>query len=192
MELVSQDFKTPFGELILAAFNGELVLCDWKYRKMRSTIDKRLQVGLGLTELDSRFRGNDDVKKNDFQQKNQKVLIATKIQFNEYFARERTEFDLPIRTVGTDFQKRVWETLSGIPFGETRSYLQVSQELGNPKAIRAVASANGANALSILIPCHRIIGSNGELTGYAGGLSAKKKLLELENPNKTTAQLNLF
>ncbi len=159
---------------------------------MRSAINKRVQEGLGLTELDSRESGNDVVKKNDFQQKNQKVLLATKIQLKQYFAGEFIEFDLPIRTVGTDFQKRVWMALLKIPFGETRSYLRWSEELVNPKAIRAVAAAYGANAISILIPCHRIIGSNGELTGYAGGLSAKKKLLELENPNKTTAQLNLF
>lgn len=99
---------------------------------------------------------------------------------------------MPIRTIGNDFQKRVWKALQQIPFGETRSYLQLSESLGNPKAIRAVASANGANALSILIPCHRIIGSNGELTGYAGGLNAKKKLLELENPNLKNSQLDLF
>jgi methylated-DNA-[protein]-cysteine S-methyltransferase len=99
---------------------------------------------------------------------------------------------LPIRTIGNDFQKRVWKALLQIPFGETRSYLQLSESLGNPKAIRAVASANGANALSILIPCHRIIGSNVELTGYAGGLNAKKKLLELENPNLKNSQLDLF
>ena len=99
---------------------------------------------------------------------------------------------MPIRTIGNDFQKRVWKALQQIPCGETRSYLQLSESLGNPKAIRAVASANGANALSILIPCHRIIGSNGELTGYAGGLNAKKKLLELENPNLKNSQLDLF
>ena len=99
---------------------------------------------------------------------------------------------MPIRTIGNDFQKRVWKALQQIPFGETRSYLQLSESLGNPKAIRAVASPNGANALSILIPCHRIIGSNGELTGYAGGLNAKKKLLELENPNLKNSQLDLF
>jgi len=188
----NKDFNTPFGELILAASNGELVLSHCKYRKTRSAIDKRINKGLGLVETDALLRGNVGVEKNDIQKKNQKVITETKIQLKQYFAGELTEFDLPIRTVGTDFQKRVWKALSGIPFGETRSYLRLSEELGNPKAIRAVASSNGANALSILIPCHRIIGSNGELMGYAGGLNAKKKLLELENPNMISQQLDLF
>lgn len=179
--MYSREIKSPFGELILGAYNGELLLCDWKYRKMRTTIDKRIKEGLGLTDIDSRIRGNDT-----------EIIEETKQQLAQYFEGERTEFDLPIRTIGTDFQKEVWIALQQIPFGETRSYLQLSQELGNPKAIRAVAAANGANALSIVIPCHRIIGSNGELTGYAGGLNAKKKLLELENPRIKNAQLDLF
>ena len=153
---------------------------------MRSSIDKRLKEGLELVEGDSRFHGNDVEKRNN------EIIEKTKNQLSEFFIGERTEFDLPIRTIGNDFQKRVWKALQQIPFGETRSYLQLSESLGNPKAIRAVASANGANALSILIPCHRIIGSNGELTGYAGGLNAKKKLLELENPNLKNSQLDLF
>lgn len=90
---------------------------------------------------------------------------------------------------GTEFQQIVWRELLNIPYGVTVSYLELSRKLSDPKAIRAVASANGANAISILIPCHRIIGSNRELTGYAGGLSAKKKLLELEG---ATSQLDLF
>ena len=98
---------------------------------------------------------------------------------------------MPIHLIGTEFQKSVWKQLQEIPYGETRSYLKLSQELGNEKAIRAVASANGANGISIIIPCHRIIGSNKELVGYAGGLPGKKKLLELENPNFNT-QLTLF
>jgi methylated-DNA-[protein]-cysteine S-methyltransferase len=99
----------------------------------------------------------------------------------DYFAHERKDFNIPLLTVGTDFQKSVWEGLIKIPYGTTASYLELSKNIGNEKAVRAVASANGANAISILIPCHRIIGSNGDLVGYAGGLPAKKKLLELEN-----------
>ncbi|HIP27800.1 MAG TPA: methylated-DNA--[protein]-cysteine S-methyltransferase, partial [Sulfurovum sp.] len=87
----------------------------------------------------------------------------------------------PLLMVGTDFQRSVWDGLIKIPYGTTASYLELSKNIDNEKAVRAVASANGANAISILIPCHRIIGSNGDLVGYAGGLSAKKKLLELES-----------
>ena len=93
--------------------------------------------------------------------------------------------------MGTDFQKEVWTELIKIPYGESRTYLELSKQLGNELAIRAVASANGANAISIIVPCHRIIGSDGKLIGYAGGLSAKKKLLELEGALKTN-QLSLF
>ena len=93
--------------------------------------------------------------------------------------------------MGSDFQKRVWQELLKIPYGSTASYLTLSQKLGNEKAIRAVASANGANAISIFIPCHRVIGSDGNLTGYAGGIHTKKKLLELES-DSANEQLELF
>jgi methylated-DNA-[protein]-cysteine S-methyltransferase len=98
-----------------------------------------------------------------------------------YFANERKNFDIPLLMVGTDFQRSVWDGLIKIPYGNTASYLELSKNIGNEKAVRAVANANGANAISILIPCHRIIGSDGALTGYAGGLPAKKRLLELES-----------
>ena len=96
-------------------------------------------------------------------------------------SRQRTTFDIPLLLVGTEFQKSVWNELLNIPYGTTISYAQLSQRLDNPKAIRAVASSNGANSISILIPCHRVIGSDHKLTGYAGGLVAKKTLLELES-----------
>ena len=96
------------------------------------------------------------------------------LQLNEYFEGKRTQFDLQLNPQGTEFQKKVWESLQTIPFGKTTSYLQQSKNLGNQKAIRAVASANGKNPLWIVIPCHRIIGSDGSLTGYAGGLWRKK------------------
>lgn len=101
-------------------------------------------------------------------------------QLGEYFAGKRREFDLPLRTGGTDFQRAVWEKLQGIPYGETRSYKQVAQMIGNSKASRAVGLANNRNPISIIIPCHRVVGSNGALVGYAGGLDAKQKLLNLE------------
>ena len=98
----------------------------------------------------------------------------------EYFARKRKAFDIPLLFIGTDFQKSVWQELLNIPYGKTVSYGELSQKLGNSKAVRAVATANGANAISIFVPCHRVIGKNGNLTGYGGGLEVKEKLLELE------------
>ena len=104
-----------------------------------------------------------------------------KIQFDEYFAGKRKFFDLPVKQAGTAFQERVWNELIKIPFGKTLSYLQLSQKIGNVKSIRAVGTANGRNNLSIVVPCHRVIGSDGSLTGYAGGLWRKQWLLEHEN-----------
>ncbi|MGM5469225.1 methylated-DNA--[protein]-cysteine S-methyltransferase [Flavobacteriaceae bacterium LMO-SS05] len=105
-------------------------------------------------------------------------------QLNEYFKGERTDFSLKLNLQGTDFQKRVWNALLNIPFGKTLSYLELSKKLGDVKAIRAVAHANGKNPIWIVVPCHRVIGSDGSLTGYAGGLHRKQWLLEHESPHK--------
>ena len=110
-------------------------------------------------------------------------------QLQQYFAGELKEFDLKLNPRGTDFQKRVWQALLRIPYGHTTSYMDLAKELGDPLAIRAVAAANGKNPLWILVPCHRVIGSDGSLTGYAGGLWRKKWLLEHEQPVK---QQSLF
>jgi methylated-DNA-[protein]-cysteine S-methyltransferase len=110
-------------------------------------------------------------------------------QLNDYFEGKRTDFDFKLNPKGTDFQKKVWSALLEIPFGKTRTYLEQSKLLGDVKAIRAVASANGKNPLWIVVPCHRVIGTDGSLTGYAGGLWRKKWLLEHENPTK---QQSLF
>ncbi len=170
-----QYFHTPYGELVLGESGGELCLCDWKYRKMREQIDSRIQTGLQA----------------EFKLEETDLLDEAKSQLNEYFAKERTTFDLPLLFVGSDFQKSVWEKLLTIPYGKTTSYLELSRTLGDEKAIRAVATANGANAISIIVPCHRVIGSDGSLTGYAGGLNAKQKLLQLEGMN-FGEQLELF
>ncbi|NPD46310.1 MULTISPECIES: methylated-DNA--[protein]-cysteine S-methyltransferase [unclassified Lentimicrobium] len=167
--------KTPYGELMLGSYEDRLCLCDWRFRKMRPQIDKRI-----LTQL-----------KTDYEEGNSEVIEKAIIQLEEYFSGTRTQFDLPILLVGSDFQKTVWEALLAIPFGETNTYLGLSKDLNNEKAIRAVATANGANAISIIVPCHRIIGSDGKLVGYAGGLSAKKKLLKLEG-SWNPSQLSLF
>ncbi len=169
-------FKTPLGELILGSFEEKLCLADWRYRKMRESIDSRIKKGL----------------RAEYKEEGSKVIEGAKEQLAAYFNGKRTDFDIPLLLVGSEFQKRVWDELLKIPFGETESYLNLSRNLGDEKAIRAVASANGANAISIIIPCHRIIGSNNELTGYAGGLEAKKRLLQLESANENVEQLNLF
>lgn len=114
------------------------------------------------------------------------VLEDCICQLGDYFNGERTVFDLKLNPQGTDFQKRVWNELLAIPFGKTRTYLEQSKKLGDVKAIRAVASANGKNPLWVIVPCHRVIGTDGSLTGYAGGLWRKKWLLEHESPVKQT------
>lgn len=157
--------KTPLGELLLGEFDGKLCLFDWKYRKMRDRIDSRIQNGLHASY------GEGDCP----------LFSQLENQLHEYLMKKREVFDIPLLTVGSDFQKSVWDTLMTIPYGKTVSYKDLSKMLDNPKAIRAVASANGANAISIIIPCHRVIGSDGSPGGYAGGLSVKQKLLNLEN-----------
>jgi methylated-DNA-[protein]-cysteine S-methyltransferase len=108
------------------------------------------------------------------------VLLETERQLTDYFAGRRKAFALKLDFAGTEFQKKVWQALLTIPFGETRSYAQIASQIGAPKAVRAVGAANGRNPISIIAPCHRVIGSGGELTGFAGGLEAKARLLGLE------------
>lgn len=109
-----------------------------------------------------------------------KVLHQAEKELGEYFAGRRTRFTVPLDFAGTDFQKQVWQALLEIPFGETRSYAQIARRIGRPSAMRAVGAANGRNPISIIAPCHRVIGANGALTGFAGGLKAKEALLALE------------
>lgn len=163
-------YSSPVGELILGDYNDQLCLCDWQYRKMREEVDKRLLNGLQVT----------------FESQSTPLLKETVRQLEAYFDQKLTRFDLPLLLVGTDFQQSVWKALRQIEYGKTQTYLGLAKHLNNPKAIRAVASANGANAISIIIPCHRIIGSNQELVGYAGGLTAKRKLLTLEQGSQLT------
>ncbi|WP_172566141.1 methylated-DNA--[protein]-cysteine S-methyltransferase [Vibrio navarrensis] len=111
---------------------------------------------------------------------NHPVLGLALTQLNEYFSGKRTQFDLPIAAKGTAFQMQVWQALTTIPYGETWSYQELANAVGNPKAVRAVGLANGKNPVSIVVPCHRVIGKNGKLTGYAGGIERKQWLLERE------------
>jgi methylated-DNA-[protein]-cysteine S-methyltransferase len=114
---------------------------------------------------------------------NHPVLLEAERQLAEYFSGKRKAFDLTLDFAGTEFQKKVWQALLTIPFGETRSYAQIARQIGSPNAVRAVGAANGKNPISIVAPCHRVIGSTGELTGFAGGLDAKAHLLGLEGAN---------
>ena len=152
------------GEMILGSFDGKLCLCDWADGRRRASIDQRLQRILNANFVE----GSSD------------VIEKARQQLNEYFLHQRHEFDIPLLFVGTDFQKKVWNELLTIPYGKTISYGELAKRIGMPNAVRAVANANAVNALSIIVPCHRIIGSNGTLTGYGGGLERKRFLLELE------------
>jgi len=143
---------------------------------MRSHIDNRISCG-----LDAMYKEEPSEEINE--------MI---IQLNQYFKHKRTVFNVPLKLVGTAFQQQVWKALQTVPYGETISYLDLSKKINNEKAIRAVASANGANAISIIIPCHRIIGSNRKLVGYAGGVNVKKQLLNLEKKEYLPKQLSLF
>ncbi|RMH64349.1 MAG: methylated-DNA--[protein]-cysteine S-methyltransferase [Calditrichaeota bacterium] len=157
-------FNSPVGELILGTYANQLVLLDFRYRALRERIDRRLQKGLRADYIPARTPLMDELMD----------------QLKAYFKGKQPDFDLPIRMVGTDFQMKVWRTLQDIPYGTTITYGEQARRLGRPDAVRAVASANGANALAIIIPCHRVVGRDGALTGYGGGISTKKKLLELE------------
>lgn len=129
---------------------------------------------------------NDENNKNvdDFIEKDTKLLVKAKNELEEYFDGKRKEFDLPLKQEGTEFQKKVWNALSKIPYGETRTYKEIAKMIGNEKASRAVGMANNKNNIPIIIPCHRVIGSNGKLVGYALGLDMKQYLLDLEIKNK--------
>jgi methylated-DNA-[protein]-cysteine S-methyltransferase len=170
-----QYHKTKIGELILGSFDYRLCLLDFRYRKMRATVDNRVKIGL----------------KADFLEQNDATLIKAKEQLDEYLAGNRKEFDIPLLMIGTYFQKSVWNELIKIPYGTTSTYLQLAKNINNTEAVRAVANANGANAIALAIPCHRIICSNGDLGGYGGGLTAKKHLLNLEQSNAYKFYANL-
>jgi len=148
---------SPVGELTLVARDGKLSAILWENERAN-----RVRLGPLQASNDS------------------PVLLETERQLNEYFAGTRNRFELELDFAGTDFQKKVWAALLTIPFGETRSYSQIALQIGSPKAVRAVGAANGRNPISIVAPCHRVIGASGALTGFAGGLEAKQYLLALE------------
>jgi AraC family transcriptional regulator of adaptative response/methylated-DNA-[protein]-cysteine methyltransferase len=172
--ILCKKIETPLGTMLACATDSGICLLEFTDR-----VRLERQV-LGLKKL-----LNGEIVEADHP-----LFETLKRELDEYFRKERQSFDLPLHLVGTEFQKKVWQALLTIPYGETRSYLQLSEFLENKLAIRAVAAANGANRMAILVPCHRVIGSNGDLTGYAGGLQRKKFLLELEG-NHPNGQLNM-
>lgn len=167
-----QYYTSPVGELALGVYDQQLCLADWRYRTQRQQVDARLCQYMNATMR---------LAQNDLHE-------YTVQQLNEYFGRERRVFELPLLLAGTDFQQRVWRQLQEIAYGSTCSYLQLARNMGQTAAVRAVAAANGANALSIIVPCHRVVGEGGKLVGYAGGLAAKAALLELERPHLFSKQ----
>lgn len=157
-------YETPCGRLTLGSFGDRLCLCDWQVEKHRDHVDRRLKR----------------ILRAEFKEGMSEAIKKAVTQLDEFFAGQRKAFDVTLLFVGTDFQKTVWNELQKIPFGQTISYGEMARRIGMPKAVRAVANANGANSISIFAPCHRVIGSDRSLTGYGGGLDAKRMLLELE------------
>jgi methylated-DNA-[protein]-cysteine S-methyltransferase len=163
MKLYFKDISSPVGMLKLVASDEALVAVLWENERPG-------RVRLGGMEHSSHHA----------------VLGQAERELSEYFSGKRTRFDVPLKPIGTPFQLKVWDALRQIPFGVTQSYGELASVIGRPKASRAVGAANGRNPLSIIVPCHRVIGKDGTLTGFAGGLSGKKKLLEIEGLNRGT------
>ena len=157
MTYANKTMKSPVGKLKLIASDHGLKAILWE------------------NDNPNRVRLNPGLEDNHHP-----ILLEAEHQLNDYFAKKRTTFSIPLDFTGTEFQKKVWAALLTIPFGETRSYGQIAEQVGHPKASRAVGAANGKNPISIIAPCHRVIGSTGKLTGFAGGLETKAILLALE------------
>ncbi|WP_095079769.1 methylated-DNA--[protein]-cysteine S-methyltransferase [Pseudomonas sp. Irchel s3h17] len=157
MSYVFKRMPSPVGTLTLIAKGNKLCAILWENEKLN-----RVRIGPLLEDIHS------------------PLLQEAEHQLNQYFAGHRDRFDLELDFAGTEFQQKVWRALLTIPFGETRSYSQIAQQIGSPRAVRAVGAANGKNPISIVTPCHRVIGASGSLTGFAGGLAAKQFLLGLE------------
>lgn len=162
-------YSSPVGELILGSLGDELCVCDWVSEKQPFASCQRICRHLGV----------------EWEEGSSAVIELAAGQLDEYFKGQRSEFSVPVKFAGTRFQKMVWSELLKIPYGTTVSYAEVAWRINNPNGVRAVASAIARNPISIIVPCHRVIGSNGKLTGYAGGLAAKQHLLALEQVSST-------
>ena len=157
MQLYFKEIDSPVGLLKLVAHDQALVAVLWE----NENLDRVRMATL-------------------IEDEHHPILLKTEKQLTEYFNHQRTVFDLALDFQGTDFQKKVWQALLTIPFGETRSYKQIAEQIGNVKAVRAVGAANGKNPVAIIAPCHRVVGANGKLVGFAGGLENKEILLKIE------------
>ena len=158
MQLAFTEMDTPVGVLKLVAHDHALVAVMWDNED-----HKRVRLA------------------NLVRQDDHPILLKTGQQLQEYFAGQRQQFELALDFEGTEFQKKVWQALLSIPFGETRSYKQIAEQVGSVNAMRAVGAANGKNPISIIVPCHRVVGASGKLVGFAGGLDNKAILLKLES-----------
>lgn len=164
IDMFVKHYSSPCGDILLSATENALYQCDWEGKPCAEH-----NTNIILSKLNARqCFGTTE------------ILNRAAIQLDEYFERKRKTFDLPIALTGTAFQKAVWKTLLEIPYGRTATYKDIAMKIGKPQGARAVAQAIGANKLAIIVPCHRIIGSNGSLTGFAGGLKAKSFLLKTE------------
>lgn len=157
-------YHSPVGEWVLGSCGGGLCLCDWVLSRRRAANDRRLCRRLHAV----------------CEEGGSSVIAQAVTQLDEYFGGRRKAFSVPVVFAGTEFQCCVWEGLMQIPYGATVSYAELARRIGHPRAVRAVASAVAGNPLSIVVPCHRVVGSDRKLTGYAGGLEAKQWLLALE------------
>lgn len=158
-------YESPYGKMLIGSIDGKLCICDWTDSRRHESNKRRL-----CEKLNAAFQPGECEENN----------IAVQ-ELNEYFAGSRQSFNIPTISVGTTLQISVWKELSKIPYGSTTTYAAISMQCGIPKGVRAVANAIGSNPLSIIVPCHRVIGASGSLTGYAGGLDAKRGLLEFES-----------
>ncbi len=164
MNIQMYEFKIGNIEFIAGTFNGKCCIMDFKYRK---SMDRLINYRLRLLNTTIEYTKN-------------KLHEQIENELQQYFDKKRERFSFPLLMLGTEFQKKVWSELLKIPYGQTISYKDLAERIGNINAVRAVAQANGANNIGIVIPCHRVIASNGKLQGYGGGLSMKKRLLKLE------------
>ena len=167
VKLYKKRINTPIGEMLAIATDEAICMLDFVDSKNWLKDQEILVKHYEATQVDE----------------DSLLLSELEKQLREYFAKERKEFSLPLALVGTSFQEEVWKVLQTIPYGEVRSYKEQATAVGNPKGVRAVANANGKNRISIVIPCHRVIGSDGTLTGYASGIERKQFLLDLERSN---------
>jgi AraC family transcriptional regulator of adaptative response/methylated-DNA-[protein]-cysteine methyltransferase len=159
---------TPLGPMLIGATDEDLVILEFVDRRQLPAQIRRIGERLGAV----------------FVPDTNPVTELVSGQLAEYFEGARRAFDLPLQPVGSDFERQVWEALLEIPYGETRSYAEIAARVGRPAAVRAVGRANGMNALAIVVPCHRVVGSDGRLVGYGGGVWRKERLLELERTTR--------